>query len=232
MTVPTWSEVVRASEFVPGQPVTADLLNRMYANAFAVFGLDPDQATVPVFSFPPSSTVSSRLYYVGLIADSAHNGDYSTDEFIVSDISAVMERVSVLPLRGRADGYTNYAGTHITNSQFDSHGLDGSGTTSWAGQISSIDTIYSSGSPTGVRIQGQTYSNVSSPTVRPFDVTVTLTNSYQSIMSIAGTDLKAKARSDGTSVYLAFRVSNSTASFTITLGITVLITSFVNKAAP
>jgi hypothetical protein len=206
MTVPTRSEVIRASELVPGQPVTADLLNRMYANAFAVFGLDPDSATVPIFSFPPSLIeLKNRTHLTGIASS-------YTSYCVVSNITDSLETIII---QGGTVTQSNYGSSKIA------HFFEYNSGAGYYYKIYSIETIsvnYSSGAPTSVIIDG---------------VTVPLNDSETTITSNGGAEpfVYAKAKVMSGQVLVAFRcVGLYSPDPEIDLAIE--LKAYKNKAAP
>lgn len=216
MTVPIWSEVVRTSELVPGQPVTADLLNRIYGNIFATFGLDPDQATVPIFSLPTSGLVTTDYTLI------SYSGSGNTNEAVVSVIANVCEQVVV------GQGKTwNISGAGVAeefgNTAYLSTASYWSGGTVVGFIVHDIFVNYSSGSPISVTINGSVAQKVNGILPLAVSATITLANTNQNVY---GTEIQAKARSDGTKVYLSFKGGSGDWFMPIS------VKSFVNKAAP
>lgn len=198
MTVPPWSEVVRASEFVPGQPVTADLLNRMYGNIFATFALDPDQATVPVFSLPPSGSIVLAAKSFGYITKNAVNTSYAT----VGTPSGVSEYVEI---SGGAT-FVNTTNGFFTASNCNQLGhyiyQNLGGDTSYAvGTIKSIHVTYSSSVPTGVVITSTVRARDSSSTITITDYSDTIPLSNTATSAVNGME-SAKAYADSAGTYL------------------------------
>lgn len=213
MTVPTWSEVVRTSEYVPGQPVTADLLNRTYSNMFAVFGLDPDQATVPIFSLPPSvmkQTLGGSFVLIG---------PGTSSEIAISDVSGVCEAIHIG--QGMAVQYT-------ASDKMPCHFAEAAGGSTVMVNFVDVEVTYSSSAPTAVIIKTDAahFSGGELLSITSYSDSIPLTSTFTTLSS-HGT-LQAKARATSTQVLLTMKITSGNHN----LHLPISVKSFVNKAAP
>lgn len=213
MTVPIWSEVVRSSELVPGQPVTADLLNRIYGNIFSTFGLDPDQATVPVFSLPPSvmkQTLGGSFVLIG---------SGTSSELAISDVDGVCEAIHIG--QGMAVQYT-------ATDKIPCHFAEAVGGSVVAVVFTNIEVVYSSSSPTSVTINTDqsSYSGGELMAITSYSDSIPLTNTFTTLSSFGS--LQARARATSTQVLLTMKITSGNHN----LHLPISVKSFRNKAAP
>lgn len=186
MPVPTYSRI-DDSEIDPESPITTSLMTRLRDNFLAIMGIDTT-ATAPSFTLPAS--------YMAAVRHAAQRMDFDDDtshagaEITLTQHSDPSELIVI----GRASG------TSLINSdEYAEFNID------------SINVVYSAGSPTGVRFTGFVHSTHVPVTAydvfTPFDVTLTLTNTWQTVVEDYPTNsrLQAKLRADSTYTYLTLR---------------------------
>jgi hypothetical protein len=193
MPIPTYS-VIADSEIDPESPITTSLMFRLRDNVLAILGIDPATPS-PVFTIPPST-----LEAVGpdCMFDQGYGATVTTNEVVVSVIADDVEWVELMQdvvTVGPTGDVLAHLGYHNNTPLI---------IVGWNLQL--IDVIYASGAPTGVRIMASRISitaAVGSPTRTSYDVTITLANTFQTVISGV---LTAKARATATDVYLQLRL--------------------------
>lgn len=240
MPIPSYS-IIADNEIDPESPLTSSLMFRLRDNWMSVLGIDNTDPT-PVFTIPSSVLHAESAPIFSATSTSATT--LTSNEEIVSKIVDDVEFVTI-----EHGAHTNYdtndleAETAVTTPHFTVGKLYNSDSSD--GDIAScanatlIDTIYSSGSPTGVRVvaRGKIVTNLGAVAASwSGDVVITLANTWQTILTLGGGlglagTLQAKARSDVDNVYLQFRLT-SIASKPAHIELPFARRSFKSKAAP
>lgn len=193
MPIPTYS-VIDDNEIDPESPLTTSLMFRLRDNVLAVLGIDPADPA-PVFTIPPSV---EKAEGVGVFFAQGYGASDTTAEQIVSVIADDVEWIEL----GNA-GYAGAIGGAGVLPHIGAH--DNTPELNTGYNISLIEVLYSASVPTGVRIVAHwaaITATPSSPAITTYDVTITLANTYQNVISGI---MDAKARATATEVYLQLR---------------------------
>lgn len=208
MTVPAWSRIFD-SEIDPESPLTSSLITRLRDNVLAILNIDPADPA-PVFTIPPSVLkIAQSGLLTAHLTSSATSDTMTTSEVIISTIAEDVEVLKIAYCR------LLVASPTITDPVV---------------EFGDIDVVYSSGAPTGVRIQNTSGTMITLP------LTNTFTPVYTRNFSGEGdTQLSLKTRADSTHVYLQARVETGTPyAYGMTSNFDMLFTlsNFKSKAAP
>jgi hypothetical protein len=239
MPVPSYTPIAD-SEIDPESPITSSLIQRLRDNWLSLFGIDPSDPA-PVIGLPSSILgVGSTGRWNAWVQS---GGTTSAEEII----SVILDSVEWMELRHSASSgmSDNPASTLTNNGNVHPHfsfGTPYSDYTTIGGGIYQIftnvrlvQTIYSSGNPTGVRIvldetihyvDGGGTLNV---TQTSHDVTVPLTNTFVTIRTSTFGTIQAKARALSGQVLLTWNASSAATGIVIDIPFNRRV--FVNKAA-
>lgn len=231
MAVPTYNPIAD-SEIDPESPITSSLMRRLRDNFLALFGIDPTDPA-PVIGLPPSYITSVTDGVMSAQGGAGASTTFTSNEIEISDTTYQLE--SIFVVRGRSGTVGGSASTDFNIAL---------GNVFWSVSdadilnfaLDFIETQYSSGTVTGVRIAATNLAqSISDPGPASFDVIITPTNTFQTLSTdtIDGSKtytLEGRVRLDSDKTYLSLRMSVSSAGWA-GIDAPCFVKAFRNKAA-
>lgn len=222
MSIPSYN-LIPDSDIDPESPITSSLMFRLRDNWMSLFGIDTTDPA-PAIKLPPSTQEQGQFSWH--TATGGSGATVTSAESILSVITDDVEDWSLGQPYSAPYDTGNSVRVYLA-SHFCTWHDNGAASiiAAWVG-LAGVSVIYSSGNPTGVQIHWVQEDSPASGTA-----TITLANTFQTVRNSGGIHVQAKARSDGTNVYIQFRLIAS-APYKPVINVPLVRKSFRSKAAP